>query len=417
MSRPTEWHPLHESDPVPGDPEGVAKLGRELRKMADEIDKQAKNIEALSSVDGWDSDAGRAFHDIADGTSGRLKRSYERYDEASKAVGTKVMEGESKEYASELHRAQKVADKALRDFREAEADRDSALQGLEKYKNPVSSDGKPPTQEAITDRNRLDKNLEHSWDIIRHCHSEIRRAIDIRDDAASAAAKRIKNIIHHDGVRDPGGFMNLLADWADGLSNLSAVFSVLAVICAFVPPLQFLVPIFAGLAVLTSALALAGHAYDMTVRGAKLDVFRLILDGVGIVPGMGALKGIRAAKGLKGLSKLRGLKFSGMGAAKGVGEKFMNGIAVKATNGILMKYGPKNFVPIAGRNITGLIKGTGLASAINKVAHGGIGSSTGDPGDTKAQPPAPPAPTVTRIPSPPLPVKPSSLPFHNALTT
>lgn len=418
MGRPAEWHPLHDSDPVPGDPDSVAKLGRELRKMADEIDKQAKNIKALSSVEGWDSDAGRAFHDIADGTSDRLKRSYDRYDEAATALGTKVIEGESKEYASELHRAQKIADKALTDFREAEADQKSAQQGLEKYKDPATYGGKPPTPEAIADRTRHEKKLQHSSELIRHCHSEVSRAMDIRDDAAGAAAKRIKNIIHHDGVRDPGGIMNFLADWADTFSNLSAVFSVLAVICAFIPPLEILVPLFTALAVISSALALAGHAYDMTVRGGKVDWLKLGTDALGVLPGLGALKGFKAVKGLKflkgvrGLNKIGGIGFDAAKASEGVVTKFFNGAGVTVAKAVLKKINPVKFAEIPGEHITAVIKGVSLASAINKVLHGHTGAATGDPGD-----PAPPTPpgTVPPHPTPQPSPEPSPKPFHAAL--
>lgn len=230
-SRPRGWEPLHDGDPIPGDPYEVARLGKNLRKMADEIEKQANNIRALASVEGWDSEAGKEFHEIADGASGRLRRAFDRYDEAAKALGTKVVEGgESKEYASELHRAQKIADKALREYREAETDHKGAVTGLDKYEDTV------PSKDDVTERTRLEKKRDESMDVIRRCHSEIGRAKIIRDDAASAAAKHIKNVVHHDGVRDPGGFMNFLADWADFFANLSAIFSVLAVICAFVPP-------------------------------------------------------------------------------------------------------------------------------------------------------------------------------------
>ncbi|MET8182230.1 putative T7SS-secreted protein [Streptomyces sp. NPDC005336] len=138
-ARPRDWSPLYDSDPVPGDPYEVARLGKKLRAMADEIDKQARNIKALASVDGWNSEAGRAFHETAGDTSGRLKKAYDRYDEAAAALGTKVMDRESDEYASELHRAQRMADKALEEFREAEADHRSAMKALEPYENSTSA--------------------------------------------------------------------------------------------------------------------------------------------------------------------------------------------------------------------------------------------------------------------------------------
>ncbi|MDT9698811.1 hypothetical protein [Streptomyces sp. P17] len=86
-ARPKDWSPLYDSDPIPGDPDEVAKLGKELRGMADEIEKQARNIKALASVDGWNSEAGRAFHELAGDTAGRLKKAYDRYDEAASAAG------------------------------------------------------------------------------------------------------------------------------------------------------------------------------------------------------------------------------------------------------------------------------------------------------------------------------------------
>lgn len=410
-TRPRDWSPLHDGDPVPGDPYEVAALGKKLRDMADEIDKQAANIKALSSVEGWDSDAGRGFHDISDNTSARLKRSYERYDEAAKAIGTKVVEGESDEYASELHRAQKMADKALADYREAEGTHKAATKDMEKY------EGKLPSPDDVQDRTRLQKQQETSMTSIRECHGKIAKAKDIRDDAASKAAKHIKNTIHHDGVRDPGGFMNWLADWADRFSNISAVLSVLAVICAFIPPLQLLAAVFAVLAVIASALALAGHAYDMTVRGGKLNLLKLGLDVLGVVPGLGALKGFSAgAKGLKFLGKLGGIRFSGGAALKGVGFKFFNGLAVNLTNkvlstGLAAKAGLK---PMSGLKITAIIKGTGFGNAINKVIHGHDGQATGDPGDKR---PAAPGPTPSPSPGPsPTPTsRPSATPFHAAL--
>lgn len=151
--RPRDWEPLHDGDPIPGDPYEVARLGKQLRKMADEIDKQAENIKALASVESWDSDAGRAFHEIADGASGRLKRSFERYDEAAKALGTKVVDGggESSEYASELHRAQLIADKALQKYRDAETDVKGATGDLKQY------EGTLPSRDDVTDRTRREE--------------------------------------------------------------------------------------------------------------------------------------------------------------------------------------------------------------------------------------------------------------------
>ncbi|MFK0154901.1 putative T7SS-secreted protein [Streptomyces sp. NPDC090499] len=423
MSRRSgDWPPLWDEDPTPGDPDEVAALGRKLRQMADMIDEQARVIKALSSVEGWDSDAGRAFNEIADGAGDRLKKAFERYDEASKALGTKVAEGESNEFAGELQRAQKKADKALTDYREAKSDHDLADREVKKITDKYLVSEIPEAEKP--EYERWERKRDDALHRIGQARKEVKDARDIFDDAGDRAARHIKDVVHHDSVRDPGGFMNWLADWADTFSNISAILSVLAVVCAFIPPLQFLVPIFATLAVLTSAAALAGHAYDMTVRGGKVNWLKLGTDFLGVLPGLGALKGFKALSGLRGMEKFTALFKAGTlgkvgaGALAGVGHNFLNGLSVTLTNKVLaqgLKVGqrlsvaglPEKFVPIAGKQITGVIKGNGLASALHRMFSGENGGTTG----YQEPEPAESTPTPTPSPSP----QPSPKPFHAAL--
>ncbi|GAA2915453.1 hypothetical protein GCM10010478_13290 [Streptomyces erythrogriseus] len=398
MSRTdADWPPLWHDDPTPGDPEEVAELGRKLRKMADMIDEQSRVIKALASVEGWDSEAGKGFHDLADGTADKLKKSFERYDEAAKAIGEDVDGGSSEQFASEMWRAQRKADKALADYREAKADHDLADGEVKKFTEKYPTVLEIPAA-GKEEYERWVKKRAEALRRIGAARKAVKDAREIYDDAGDKAARHIRNVVHHDAVRDPGGFMNLLADWADMLSNISAVLSVLAVICAFVPPLQFLVPIFATLAVVASAAALAGHAYDMTVRGGKVDWMKLGTDALGLLPGLGALKGFKAIKGLKGFKVLGSVRFSGVAAVKNVGHNFLNGVAVKVTNKILAKTA---LGAVEGRKITAVIKGAGLASALNRMLSGENGGRTG-----YQEPPKATAPTPTPSPSP----RPSPLP-------
>ncbi|MEU1262840.1 putative T7SS-secreted protein [Streptomyces cellulosae] len=392
MSRTdADWPPLWHDDPTPGDPEEVAELGRKLRKMADMIDEQSRIIKALASVEGWDSEAGKGFHDLAGGTADKLKKSFERYDEAAKAVGEEVSEGSSDQFASEMRRAQRKADKALADYREAKADHDLADGEVKKFTEKYPTVLEIPAAEK-EEYERWVKKRAEALRRIGGARKAVKDAREIYDDAGDKAARHIRNVVHHDAVRDPGGFMNLLADWADMLSNISAVLSVLAVICAFVPPLQFLAPIFATLAVVASAAALAGHAYDMTVRGGKVDWLKLGADALGVLPGLGALKGFKAIKGLKGLKVLGSIRFSGVAAVKGVGHNFFNGVAVNLTNKVLARTA---LGVVEGRKITAVVKGAGLASALNRMLSGDNGGRTG-----YQEPPKATAPNPTPSPSP-----------------
>lgn len=161
---------------------------------------------------------------------------------------------------------------------------------------------------------------------------------------------------------------------------------------------------------------------------------KLGTDVLGVLPGLGALKGFTALKGLKGLSKLKGFGkgFDGGTALRGVGDNFLNGVSVKLTNKTLaygLKLGsklkvpnlPAAMIPIEGRRITGIVKGIGFASALNRFLDGENGDRTGyvpPAGDQS------PTPTPGLMPSPPakepeLPVTtppaPSPGPFHAAL--
>ncbi|MFE0175280.1 putative T7SS-secreted protein [Streptomyces sp. NPDC059002] len=434
-ARPTDWTPLYDSDPVPGDPYEVARLGKKLRGMADEIDKQARNIKALASVEHWDSEAGRAFHETAGDTSKRLKDAYDRYDEAAEALGTKVDEGggKSNEYASELHRAQRMADKALEEFRAVEPEQKAARAALDKTKGTV-----PSSQEDSVDRTKQQKKLDDATSVMAKHRQTIMNAVEIRDDAASAAAKKIKRIIHHDGVRDPGGFMNWLADHADWFSAAATVLAVVALVAAVVLT-GGIAAIIVGLAAALSATALAGRLYDVFARGGKFDWVKITIDVLGIIPGVGALKGL--AVGAKGLTRL--------GAAQATAWRmFTNGIAVKSINkGVsltsklltgklaakvpgLTTIGSK--VPGAGflpENVTRVIKGAaltnlGVQSAIklNRILDGGDDQApkhvTPDagPGARPHPTPGPSAPpSAPGTPSPSPRPSPTSAPFHGAL--
>ncbi|MFF7373758.1 putative T7SS-secreted protein [Streptomyces massasporeus] len=404
MSRTdSDWPPLWHDDPTPGDPEEVAELGRKLRKMADMIDEQSRVIKALASVEGWDSEAGKGFHELAGGTADKLKKSFERYDEAAKAIGEDVQEGSSDKFASEMRRAQRKADKALSDYREAKSDHDLADREVQKYEDKYPTHNIPAAEKDEYDR--WVKKRSEALLRIGGARKDVKDAREIYDDAGDKAARHIKNVVHHDDVRDPGGFMNFLADWADMLSNISAVLSVLAVICAFVPPLQFLTPIFATLAVLSSAAALAGHAYDMSVRGGKVDWLKLGADALGILPGLGALKGFRALTGLKGLAKVKAFgslktigSFRGMAAMDGIGHAFLNGVGVTLTNKVLGRVARNELVD--GRKVTAVIKGTGLASALHRMIGGENGERTGYQEPETAKPTPTPSPSPSPGPAP-----------------
>ncbi|MFH8237050.1 putative T7SS-secreted protein [Streptomyces sp. NPDC018321] len=404
---------MYDSDPVPGDPYEVARLGKELRGMADEIDKQARNIKALASVDGWDSDAGRAFHEIAGDTAGRLKDAYDRYDEAAIAIGTKVQEGdgESSEYASELHRAQRMADNGLEEFRAAEVDHKAALKVLDPLQGTVPSDAKDSAERTKQGKKRDDAAL-----LMAQARQKIEQAKDIRDDAADRAAKKIKYVIHHDGVRDPGGIMNWIADHADWFSAAATALAVAALVAAIVLSGGTLAVVLVLAAGAMSATALSGRLYDVFARGGKLDLLKIGLDVLGIIPGLGALKGLTAAA--KGARLLAAKKAIWSGFTNGFAVKNFNKGVVWASKFLTSKGVTKIKLPAGGFDpelVTRYIKG---GSAVNLGVQSlmRLKNRFDEVGDSPSEGSAPGGgPQPTPSPSPQPSPKPPSASFHTAL--
>src|SRR5438874_2453104 len=103
MGRPSngEWSVVgYDHDPTPGDPEMVAEIGLDLRDLADLIQRQASEIEALCSVNEWQSKAAETFRHTAHDAVKDLRRAFHRYDTAANALGTSTQESG---YAAELY--------------------------------------------------------------------------------------------------------------------------------------------------------------------------------------------------------------------------------------------------------------------------------------------------------------------------
>ncbi|WP_405907164.1 hypothetical protein OG742_18555 [Streptomyces sp. NBC_00828] len=413
---------MYDSDPVPGDPYEVARLGKKLRGMAEEIDKQARNIKALASVDGWDSDAGRAFHEIAGDASGRLKKAYDRYDEAATALGTKVKDGESEEYASELYRAQRMADKGLEEYRAAEVDYKAAGKVLD----PLN--GKVLTGDDVVLHSKEQKKSDDAAQLMLEAQQKIMRGASIRDEAARKAARRIKNVIHHDGVKDPGGIMDWIADHADWFSTAATILAVLALVAAVVLTGGWAAVALVALAAAMSGTALTGRLYDVFARGGKLDLLKIGLDVLGIIPGLGSLKGLTAAaKGARLLAAQRGIwtGFTNGFAVKNINKGVVWASKILTNKGITkVKLPGGGFEPeLLTRYIKGAALGNAVVHGVVKLRHYVSADDTPNPVSPPpgtARPTSPPDPTPTpsggvRTPSPtPLP-SPSPTSFHAAL--
>lgn len=199
MRRPPvgEWSVLDEDDdPVPGDPDAVALLGQSLRDVANDIWREAGDVAALCGVESWKSKAADAFRDTARDTLDPLRKAYHRYDKAAGAMGARIVDGSTADWASALEHAQQLADKALKAAQAAHADHESALRSIQGLPKDTADDD--------PQRVRLNKARDRAAGDLSNAKSALQRAKDVRDDAANQAAKVIHRAVTHDGMHDSG---------------------------------------------------------------------------------------------------------------------------------------------------------------------------------------------------------------------
>ncbi|MFJ8085072.1 hypothetical protein ACIQ6Y_31195 [Streptomyces sp. NPDC096205] len=212
---------MADSDPVPGDPDQVAALGRQLRRTADELQRQIRNLRAIAEVDAWDSKAGAEFRDKAKGSVTKLEAALRRYDTAADALGTKVAEASGSyqdrlhakptNYASDLNRAQEIADMALKEAKDAEDRKSAAQRTLEGL-----------SEKEKGDKKKLEEQRDTAGDDITAARERIARAKEIRDRAARAACQAIE-AVSDDSLKD--GFWDKFDDWVDRIGTWAEVWA------------------------------------------------------------------------------------------------------------------------------------------------------------------------------------------------
>ncbi|MER5384217.1 hypothetical protein ABT040_28745 [Streptomyces sp. NPDC002688] len=237
--RPHDWHPVADSDPIPGDPDRMAALGRQLRKTAEELDRQIRNLKAVVDVDAWDNKSGKEFREKAKGNVKKLEAAFKRYDTAATAIGSEVVEvgggyqdklhAGSRNYASDLNRAQEIADAALKDAQDADERKGAAQRSLD----GLSDKGKKK-EDADKDRQDLEDRREAAGGEIDAAREKINAAKKIRDDAAKRARESIDAVISHDSLKD-GFWDTLVADIADWASGIATVCGILSLVVGWIP--------------------------------------------------------------------------------------------------------------------------------------------------------------------------------------
>ena len=261
MARPTDWSPLADSDPVPGDPQRIGQEAAHLSSVAQEIQGQVARLRAIAT--GHSVEKGlhvdklkSASSDVAD----NLDKVVGRYQKTSAALGG---------WVPELEYAQSQSLKALA------AAQDAA--GRQRASQPVirPSNYQPTPQDQQADKQRANVLNQANTDLAA-ARRMLDQATSYRDQKAGDTKNKIEDAIH-DGVKDSwwdkfksfiGHYAWLIQDICEGLEILA---TILAIVCLFIPGLDILDALLMVAFAATLLAAIGRGVLAATGNGSWLD--------------------------------------------------------------------------------------------------------------------------------------------------
>jgi hypothetical protein len=224
MSRPADWTPLAAADPVPGDPVEVARVGRRLQQVADQVSADVSWLRSLCTARFWDSGAGQAFQRQVEEAATTLARTHDRYLAAALALGSGLS---GPGYAGALDRAQSLSLRALAQAQRAWSAMRAQLAVVAAAGHGLARYAGTPSLTLIPAQPRLDSSgdpvplvapagadprlsaavarYNASAQEYRTANGRLSDAIAIRDEAAARATALIQAAIGADGLQDQAG--------------------------------------------------------------------------------------------------------------------------------------------------------------------------------------------------------------------
>jgi hypothetical protein len=283
--RPTDWSPLADGDPVPGDPPTIRELASHLQGVADNIRTQVQRMNQLDASEIWVSEAATSYAEMQEALPPDLELAATRYESVANALET---------WEGKLTSAQGEADAALEKAKTAQADIDAANAGIERMEEweQTAQDTADRANEADPDAPEVPPEpwtgpdhhaqLEDAQRRLREAREALEDACSDRDDAADVCEDAIGEA-SNDDLENPGWFENFLLAAADVLSIAGAVLGVLSIFFPVLAPLALIV---GGAALLLNVgLAAAG---SKGWEDAMWDAIGLATFGAGRLLGAGS---------------------------------------------------------------------------------------------------------------------------------
>lgn len=326
MTRPTDWWVLDmDSDPAPGDPEGIRRLAARFHDFAETAHRAKLAVDSLQG-DGalltWVGMSGDAFREQFGEFPSQVDKLYRSHLMAGDALET---------YAPVLENAQAQADRALAEGRAAadkvaslqgalnlaEMDFTSATQAAERAQAETQAPDPDQLSQAVRDAEAAQRRRDQARSAANGAQSELDlakqmaiQAKELRDGAARTCTREIDEA--SDVGIQPRSFWEKLGDafkdlW-DVICEIATWVALVAGIIALVigGPLAW-VALGAGVVLLIKAVL------DFTQgKGSVLD---LVFGLIGVIPGV---RGLTSLSKLSSLYKAGGFKEIAKATLKGM---------------------------------------------------------------------------------------------------
>jgi uncharacterized protein YukE len=282
-------------DPAPGEPDELARLGRETGRAAREVDALAGEVRGLAALDDWCGVASQAFQ----GAVGRLPQQLEVASDAFGALARRLSEWSAalEELQVQARAAERDAAEALARLRAAHA---SAPSGL-----PTTSGG----ADALAAHLQAVSASRRAVDVAERALAAARSRGEAVQERAREGAARVERAVREaarSAPAEPGWLQSIGGSVVDGARRLNRqagqfvrehrtaiaavtdALSTAAFVAAFVPGAGTLVVLAMGAAALAGTGALAAWTEDKDAGDVALAAVGLGLGGAAAAAGRAA---------------------------------------------------------------------------------------------------------------------------------
>lgn len=283
--RPRDWHPLAESDPVPGDPESIRSEAKHMRNVAKTLREQAGVLKKMSNDDELKGKYAGKLREKSGELEKNLREVAGRYERVN---------GDLDKWADDLEECQTQADSLLRKVQNSGEGKDKAA------KDAKGKDGDGSDDPYDDDKKALKKITDH------------------RDDRADHHARNIRGDIG-DILKD--SWWERVVDYVKiAIDVLSWTATIIGLVALFITPVGWI----AAIATIATGLVMAGHVLlaitgDGSWMDVGMDAFSLLTMGMGAK----ALKGL---KGVQAVTRKASSKAAGKTARAAKGAENNNKI-------------------------------------------------------------------------------------------